>query len=85
MALASACWYLAEENAGRIDSCWCSAHARQKLAEIITLVREVAGPQTIIFMKKWWSSAGHVRRFLPSAEIPLIFIRTCRGYHSECL
>ena len=41
---------------------------RQKLAEIITLVREIARPQTIIFMKKWWKSTG-VRRFpAPSAE-----------------
>ncbi len=61
LALASACSYLLKEETPdeSIRAEVFSYIPRQKLAEIITLVREIArSPQTIIFMKKWWSSTG---------------------------
>ncbi|WP_407260947.1 DUF4158 domain-containing protein [Klebsiella pneumoniae] len=60
LALASACSYLLKEETPdeSIRAEVFSYIPRQKLAEIITLVREIARPQTIIFMKKWWSSTG---------------------------
>ncbi|MFP4865064.1 hypothetical protein ACLFLC_19880 [Providencia rettgeri] len=58
LALASACSYLLKEETPdeSIRAEVFSYIPRQKLAEIITLVREIA--LTIIFMKKWWSSTG---------------------------
>ncbi len=59
LALASACSYLLKKHRTNRFVLRCSSYIpRQKLAEIITLVREIARPQTIIFMKKWWSSTG---------------------------
>lgn len=60
LALASACSYLLKEETPdeSIRAEVFSYIPRQKLAEIITLVVKLPGPQTIIFMKKWWSSTG---------------------------
>ncbi|WP_407250747.1 hypothetical protein [Klebsiella pneumoniae] len=68
LALASACSYLLKEEETPDESIRvkCSSIPRQKLAEIITLVREIARPSDDKFsLKKWWSRYGRVRRFLP--------------------
>ncbi len=61
LALASACSYLLKEETPdeSIRAEVFSYIPRQKLAEIISrLSVKLPGPQTIIFMKKWWSSTG---------------------------
>ncbi|ERO72573.1 transposase for transposon Tn3 [Klebsiella pneumoniae BIDMC 16] len=67
MALASACSYLLKEE-NRDESIRAEVFSyipRQKLAEIITLVREIARPSDDNFHDEMVEQYGRVRRFLP--------------------
>ncbi|ERO72630.1 transposase for transposon Tn3 [Klebsiella pneumoniae BIDMC 16] len=88
LALASACSYLLKEETPdeSIRAEVFSYIPRQKLAEIITLVREIARPSDDNFHDEMVEQYGRVRRFLPHLLNTVKFSSaTCRGYHSECL
>ncbi len=70
LALASACSYLLKEETPdeSIRAEVFSYIPRQKLAEIITLVREIARPSDDNFHEEMVEQYGRVRRFAPSAE-----------------
>lgn len=67
LALASACSYLLKEETPdeSIRAEVFSYIPRQKLAEIITLVREIARPSDDNFHEEMVEQYGRVRRFLP--------------------
>ncbi|HBD4877326.1 TPA: Tn3-like element Tn3 family transposase, partial [Escherichia coli] len=67
LALASACSYLLKEETPdeSIRAEVFSYIPRQKLAEIITLVREIARPSDYNFHEEMVEQYGRVRRFLP--------------------
>ncbi|MFP1456005.1 hypothetical protein ACLB1O_32055 [Escherichia coli] len=68
MALASACSYLLKEEKTPDESIRAEVFSyipRQKLAEIITLVREIARPSDDNFHEEMVEQYGRVSRFLP--------------------